>query len=99
MDGAHETLDNSELVVDDLGQGGEAVGRAGCVRDLPVSESGTDAWHNSFGSLTTVYSDLYASKLTPTTNMGASAEGAEMMTFLAPPFKWADALSTVVKTP
>jgi len=24
--------------------------------------------------------------------MGASDEGAEMMTFLAPPFKWAEAL-------
>jgi hypothetical protein len=37
--------------------------------------------------------------LTPTTNIGASAEGAEMITFLAPPFKWADAFSTVVNTP
>jgi len=26
---------------------------------------------------------------TPTTNIGASAEGAEMMTFLAPPPRWA----------
>lgn len=26
-------------------------------------------------------------------------DGAEMMTFLAPPFKWAEALSMVVKTP
>jgi hypothetical protein len=39
------------------------------------------------------------SRLTPQTNMGASAEGTEMMTFLAPPFKWADAFSVVVKTP
>jgi hypothetical protein len=35
----------------------------------------------------------------PHTNMGASADGAEMMTFLAPPLMWADALSMVVKTP
>ena len=35
----------------------------------------------------TVYLGSYASKLTPQTNIGASAEGAEMMTFLAPPFK------------
>ena len=49
--------------------------------------------------LTTVYLGSYLSRLTPTTNMGASAEGAEMMTFLAPPFKWAEAFSTVVKTP
>ena len=30
---------------------------------------------------------LYFSWFTPITNMGASAEGAEMMTLLAPPFK------------
>lgn len=33
MDGGHETLDNSEVVVDDLGEGGEAVGGAGSVGD------------------------------------------------------------------
>ena len=32
-------------------------------------------------------SAVYESSLTPMTNMGASAEGAEMMTFLAPPEK------------
>merc|ERR1719440_2154219 len=37
--------------------------------------------------------------LTPMTNMGASAEGAEMMTFLAPPSRCADALSMTVKMP
>lgn len=42
--------------------------------------------------LSSVYSLIsslgsYLSKLTPHTNMGASAEGAEMTTFLAPPFK------------
>jgi hypothetical protein len=43
----------------------------------------------------------YLSSLTPQTNMGASAEGAEMMTFLAGlgPCKWAPALSVVVNTP
>jgi hypothetical protein len=41
----------------------------------------------------------YFSWFTPITNMGASAEGAEMMTLLAPPFKWAPAFSMVVKTP
>jgi len=35
----------------------------------------------------TVYLESYASKLTPQTNIGASAEGAEMMTFFAPPCK------------
>ena len=33
------------------------------------------------------------------TNMGASALGAEIITFLAPPEKWAEAFSVVVKTP
>lgn len=41
----------------------------------------------------------YFSWLTPTTNIGASADGAEMMTRLAPPFKWTWHLSIVVKTP
>merc|ERR1712061_457368 len=36
---------------------------------------------------TTVMSLEYLSSLTPMTNMGASAEGAEMTTFLAPPLK------------
>ena len=31
--------------------------------------------------------------------MGASAEGALMMTFFAPPLRWAEAFSVVVKTP
>merc|ERR1712000_289867 len=44
-------------------------------------------------------SDLYSLLLTPMTNIGASAEGAEMTTFFAPPFKWAEAFSVVVKTP
>lgn len=66
--------------------------------------------------------DLYEASLTPTTNIGASADGAEITTFFAPPyttntsvkfdemtkmmpialqptFLWADAFSTVVKTP
>jgi len=36
--------------------------------------------------------------LTPITYIGASADGAEMTTFLAPPFKWAEAFSVVVPT-
>ena len=38
---------------------------------------------------TTVRLLSYVSWLTPITNMGASAEGAEMMTFSAPPVWWA----------
>merc|ERR1711970_421558 len=41
----------------------------------------------------------YFSWFTPITNMGASAEGAEMMTFFAPPLAWASALLVVVNTP
>jgi len=41
---------------------------------------------------TTVYLGSYLSRLTPQTNMGASAEGAEITTFLAPPFKCREAL-------
>lgn len=33
MDGGHETLNDTELVVDDLGEGSEAVGRARGVGD------------------------------------------------------------------
>lgn len=42
-------------------------------------------------ALDTMLSTLgsYSFSFTPITNMGASAEGAEMMTFLAPPFRWA----------
>ncbi|WVZ15836.1 hypothetical protein V8G54_013402 [Vigna mungo] len=48
---------------------------------------------------TTVISDLYSFSLTPTTNIGASLLGAEIITFFAPPFRWAAALSLSVKTP
>lgn len=41
----------------------------------------------------------YFSWFTPIINMEASAGGAEMMTHLAPSFKWAPASSTVAKTP
>lgn len=34
---------------------------------------------------TMLMSDLYSFSFTPTTNMGASLLGAEMITFLAPP--------------
>merc|ERR1719487_858798 len=44
-------------------------------------------------------SPLYCVWLTPITYMGASADGAEMKTALAPPLRWADALSMVVKMP
>merc|ERR1719379_780174 len=47
----------------------------------------------------TLMSLVYLVWLTPMTNMGASAEGAEMMTFLAPPFRCALALSITVKMP
>ena len=42
---------------------------------------------------------LYSVWLTPTTYIGASADGAEITTFFAPPEKCAEACSVVVKTP
>mmetsp|Transcript_17286 Transcript_17286/g.44284 ORF Transcript_17286/g.44284 Transcript_17286/m.44284 type:complete len:236 (+) Transcript_17286:406-1113(+) len=47
----------------------------------------------------TLMSLVYSVWLTPMTNMGASADGAEMMTFLAPPFRCSDAFSMTVKMP
>merc|ERR1719298_313143 len=47
----------------------------------------------------TMMSDVYLVWFTPMTNIGASAEGAEMMTFFAPPARCALAFSMVVKMP
>ena len=48
---------------------------------------------------TTFRSGVYLSELTPITNMGASAEGAEMTTFFAPALMCFDAPSRDVNTP
>ena len=48
---------------------------------------------------TTLGLPSYFLLLTPMTNMGGSAEGAKMITFLEQPAKWAWALSMVVKSP
>ena len=42
-------------------------------------------------------SELYESRLTPQTYIGASADGAEMMTFFAPPLRCALALCSGVR--
>ena len=42
---------------------------------------------------TTFMSEVYASSFTPITNIGASAEGAEITTLCAPPAWWAPAWS------
>merc|ERR1719201_323632 len=42
---------------------------------------------------------VYVVWLTPITNIGASADGAEMITFFAPPLRCIDALSMTVKMP
>jgi len=49
--------------------------------------------------LTMVIFESYTSSLTPITNIGASADGAVMMTFLQPPSMCSLAFSSVVKTP
>jgi hypothetical protein len=72
----HEPFNNTQVVMDKLGQG--------VVQD----------------ALLTILSELsYFPWFTPITNMGALAEGVEMLTLLAPPFKWPPAFSIVVKTP
>jgi Spy/CpxP family protein refolding chaperone len=43
--------------------------------------------HDAFETTLSAFGS-YLSSLTPMTNMGASAEGAEMTTFLAPALKW-----------
>mmetsp|Transcript_1334 Transcript_1334/g.3296 ORF Transcript_1334/g.3296 Transcript_1334/m.3296 type:complete len:231 (+) Transcript_1334:240-932(+) len=51
-------------------------------------------------ALETMSWPLYSVWLTPITNMGVSSlGGAEMMTFLQPPLRWALHLSAVVNTP
>merc|ERR1719191_1648985 len=42
---------------------------------------------------------VYVVWLTPITNIGASADGAEMMTFFAPPCRCIEAFSMTVKMP
>merc|ERR1719159_865845 len=53
--------------------------------------------HDAFERMFTSF--VYVVWFTPITNIGASADGAEMITFLAPPFRCAEALSMVVKIP
>lgn len=43
-------------------------------------------------------SDLYSCSLTPTTNMGASLLGAEIITFLAPPYSHHRSSNEIFKT-
>ena len=50
-------------------------------------------------ALDTMSWPAYLSSLTPITNIGASPDGAEITTFLAPPFMWSPAFSSEVKTP
>ena len=95
MDGAHEAFDNAKFVVDDFGNRGETIGCARCIGNL-ANKSGKMSRRD--GQIrTTVCLESYVSRLTPHTYIGASAEGAEMITFLAPPFKWAAALSPLIR--
>lgn len=73
VDCGHESFHNAKIVMDDLGQGSQAVGGALLIilREL------------SYFS----FKKSFMSYFTPITNMGAPAEGAEMMTRLAPLFK------------
>ena len=68
MDCGHESLHDAKVVMDDLGQGGQAVGGAGDIAD------------NLHGVVILVMVHTHHKH-------GASAEGAEMMPLLAPPFQ------------
>lgn len=106
----HQTLNDVEVVVDDLGQGSQAVGCAGSIAmekqrntisflrifKMKVLSQNVFVFHTlqlktlieiPDSYLTTLREFSYFSWLTPMTNMGASALGAEMMTLLAPPFR------------
>lgn len=97
MDSGHETLNNGELgvsssrasractyvVVDDLGEGCQTVGGArGVGDDLVLGLVGVKV-----NTTDEPGRQLKSRIIGDAAYMGASAEGAEMMTFLAPPFK------------
>ena len=85
----------THVVVDDLGERSQTVGGTrGVGDDLVLGLVSLEV--NTTDEPVCQWSSVINAKAT---YMGASAEGAEMMTFLAPPFKWAPALSMVVKTP
>ena len=82
MDGSHQTFDDTEVVVNDLGKRGEAVGRAGMHLRSVVHPINTKMKMDDRCVRTTLTAGSYFSRLTPHTNLGASADGAEMMTFV-----------------
>ncbi len=64
------------------------------VREIDTNEEKSERVYNtvikkmSHEALETMFMSLvYLSRFTPQTNIGASLEGAEITTFLAPPFK------------
>lgn len=103
MDGGHESFDDGEVVVENLGEGGEAVGSARSVTDDGVGRVVRVKVNTCVGGrdMRLGGGEMSGRKKDglPHTYMGASALGAEMMTFLAPPTKWSPAFSLVVKTP
>lgn len=107
VDGGHESLNDGELVVEDLGEGSKAVGGARGVGDDGVGgvvlvEVDTCSMREDENQCCSCVSVRGAASREPAaprpsarqrevdlpqTYMGASAEGAEMTTFLAPPVK------------
>lgn len=89
----HESLLNAKVIMDDFGQGGQAVGGAGGIA-IKTKRHGYDSqipagvvispliWRNTeVRYLTMVMLEgSYLSSLTPMTNMGASGEGADTTT-------------------
>ena len=85
VDGGHETLNETPVVVDDLGERSQAVGGARSVGDdgvFALVGLVVDTHDEHLDRVRQENTFPRARELT-----GASAEGAEMTTFLAPPFK------------
>jgi hypothetical protein len=114
MNGRHEAFDNAELLVQDLGEGSQAVGRAGRIGKDSLARVGRVVDTHDKHRLVVVkgkrqrdkvvvswerFVVRYSTVATTTDRRTASADGAEMMTRFAPPFKCAEAFSMVVKTP
>ena len=88
MNSGHQTFNNSKLLVNGLGQWCKTIGGTRCVGDdilvqnfdeRKIGTKEVDIW--------VLTCPAKVPSFTPITNMGASAEGAEMMTRFAPPLR------------
>jgi hypothetical protein len=59
MDGSHQTLNDSKVIVDDLGQWRKAVGSAGCVGNLLKNISWLEIDHKKYVDIESVVKKTY----------------------------------------